>query len=62
MFSVWRIQNVTAVIISHNNGGLGFTYSIPYTSNCGEKDFTERSKLSSVTDSCAWEKDGGCGY
>lgn len=38
---------------SCENGGLDFTNSIPYTSNCGEKDFTERSNFSSVTDSCA---------
>lgn len=47
--------------VAHNNGGLAFSRAFVFASYCREKDFTERSSFTSVSDSCAREKDGGCG-
>lgn len=54
-----KINDETSV--RHNNGGLGFSRAFVFASYCREKDFTERSSFTSVSDSCAREKDGGCG-
>lgn len=54
-----KINDETSV--GHNNGGLGFSRAFVFASYCREKDFTERSSFTLVSDSCAREKDGGCG-
>lgn len=53
-------MNICPILKHYRYGCLNIPCDFYCASDCRETDFTERSSLASVSDSCAGAKSGGC--